>query len=217
MRSLQVDGERIERWAAGFGERHGVATAERGVDRITLTAADGCSAVLHFPFPQPDLESVVDASSAAAAHAVTANALADRTVLVLLVRRGGYGCAVIENGVLTASKVGTRHVQGKTAAGGWSQQRFARRREGQTDVLVHAAAEVATRILLPVQAADALVTGGDRPLLDRVLSDPRLGPVSRLPQGPHLGIGDPRSRTLRTLPQQIRAVRIDLHEIGTPH
>ena len=219
VRSLQVDGGRIERWAAGFGERHGAATAERGADRITLTAADGCSAVLHLPFPHgpADVEDPVDGSAEAAAHVVSTNALAPRTVLALLVRRGGYGCAVIENGVLTASKAGTRHVQGKTAAGGWSQQRFSRRRDGQTDVLVNAAADVATRILLPVRRPDVLVTGGDRPLLERVLSDPRLKPVAGLPQGPHLGVGDPRSRMLHTLPQLIRAVRIDLHEIGPRH
>ena len=31
----------------------------------------------------------------------------------------------------TAHKVGTRHVQSRTAAGGWSQQRYARRRANQ--------------------------------------------------------------------------------------
>jgi len=34
---------------------------------------------------------------------------------------------------LTAHKVGTRYVQSRTAAGGWSQQRFARRRTNQAD------------------------------------------------------------------------------------
>jgi hypothetical protein len=39
-------------------------------------------------------------------------------------------------GGLLAHKVGTRYVQSRTAAGGWSQQRFARRRDNQADELV---------------------------------------------------------------------------------
>ena len=43
-------------------------------------------------------------------------------------RRGGYAVGLASGGGFTASKVGSRHVQSRTAAGGWSQQRFARRR-----------------------------------------------------------------------------------------
>ena len=56
-------------------------------------------------------------------------------------RSGGSGCCwpggarwrsgVAEGDRLVASKVDSYYVQGRTAAGGWSQQRFARRRENQ--------------------------------------------------------------------------------------
>ena len=45
------------------------------------------------------------------------------------------------------SKVGQRHVQGRTKAGGQSQQRFARRRDNQARAAYEAAAEHAARIL----------------------------------------------------------------------
>ena len=66
-------------------------------------------------------------------------------------------------GTLTAAKVGSRHVQSRTAAGGWSQQRFARRRGKQADELVDAVVRHARRILLgddesPRQDAKGLPT-----------------------------------------------------------
>jgi hypothetical protein len=108
------------------------------------------------------------------------------------------------------SKVGTRYVQGRTAAGGWSQQRFARRRDNQTADLVGTAAEHALRLLVPALPVDGLVTGGDAPLIERLLADPRLGPLAALPVVAHLAVGDPRSDVLRDVPVQVRKVRIDL-------
>src|SRR5215472_10270806 len=71
---------------------------------------------------------VTDESVSFAAHAT-----ADRTVGVLLVRLGGYAAGVFQGTepILVASKVGSRLVHGRSAAGGQSQQRFARRRENQ--------------------------------------------------------------------------------------
>ncbi|MGL5852830.1 MAG: Vms1/Ankzf1 family peptidyl-tRNA hydrolase, partial [Phycicoccus sp.] len=67
---------------------------------------------------------------------------------LVLVRRGGYAVGVAAGGRLATHKVGTRYVQSRTAAGGWSQQRFARRRANQADELVGATADVAARIVL---------------------------------------------------------------------
>ena len=66
---------------------------------------------------------------------------------IILVRRGGYAVGLAHGDRLTAHKVGTRYVQSRTAAGGWSQQRFARRRANQADGLVGAVAEHAVRLL----------------------------------------------------------------------
>ena len=67
------------------------------------------------------------------AEAVAAHARKPRTVGVLLVRLGGYAAGVFTGypPVLGAAKVGSRLVHGRSAAGGWSQHRFARRREKQ--------------------------------------------------------------------------------------
>jgi hypothetical protein len=119
-----------------------------------------------------------------------------RRVGVLLVRRGGHAAGVFVGDRLVSSKVGSRHVQGRTAAGGWSQQRFARRREGQAAVAVGAAADEAARILL-AGPLDGLVTGGDRASVDAVLADPRLAVLSPLVTGRLLDVPDPRLKVLQ--------------------
>jgi Actinobacteria/chloroflexi VLRF1 release factor len=151
---------------------------------------------------------------AAAAAVLRADALGVAVVRALLVRRGGFACAVVVDDRVTTSRVGSRHVQGRTAAGGWSQQRFARRRAGQVDVLLDSAIETAARVLLegPPGAGDALVTGGDRALVERALADPRLGALTRLRRGRHLPVGDPRADLVRDLPWRCRAIRVTLHE-----
>ena len=184
---------------SGFGERHGGHSQSPGDDRLELTGEDGATAVLHVPFPPLRPAGVQD---------LVDNACAARTVAVLLVRRGGYACAVVRGPRVVASKVGSRHVQGRTAAGGWSQQRFARRREGQAGELVRAAADVAARVLSA--DADRMVTGGDRALVERVLADPRLDRLTSLPCGPHLEVGDPKADVVRALPERLRSVRITL-------
>ena len=203
VRSLRVDAARLERWCDGFVERHGgVPAACRDGARLVLTAPDGAVAAIEPGFPLPD-------DGAADVPALVAWVRAPRRCAVLLVRRGGYACAVVEGARVTTSKVGTRYVQSRTAAGGWSQQRFARRRDNQARDLAGAAADVAARLLV---GADAgwLVTGGDKPLVAEVLADPRLARLARLPRGPHLALGDPRSDVVRSLPELIGAVRVDL-------
>ncbi|HWH29889.1 MAG TPA: Vms1/Ankzf1 family peptidyl-tRNA hydrolase, partial [Mycobacteriales bacterium] len=61
-----------------------------------------------------------------AGRSVVEHALAPRRVGVLLVRLGGFACGVFTGDDLVASKVGSRPVHGRSAAGGQSQQRFAR-------------------------------------------------------------------------------------------
>ena len=214
MRVVEVGADRLARWCAGFAERHGEPVAvERVAGRLVLTGADGVTAALvpGFAWP-PGLTALPDALEWAAAP---------RRCAVLLVRRGGYACASIDTArpgaaAVTASKVGTRYVQSRTAAGGWSQQRFARRRDNQARDLARAVADVAVRLLLPAPGAppavDWLVTGGDRPLVDTVLADPRLRPLHELARGPHLVVGDPRSADVRRLPELVSVVRVEIDE-----
>ena len=96
---------------------------------------------------------------------------------VVLVRRGGYAVGVASGDRLTAHKVGTRYVQSRTAAGGWSQQRFARRRANQADGLVGAAAEHAVRLLTGIRPA-GVVLGGDKALVGDAARGARGWPAS---------------------------------------
>jgi peptide subunit release factor 1 (eRF1) len=136
-----------------------------------------------------------------------------RRVGVLLVRLGGYAAGVFEGRDLLSSKVGSRQVHGRSAAGGQSQQRFARRREGQARIALGAAADNAVRILVPEAAVlDAVVLGGDRSAVDEVLTDRRLEPLLPLVTGRLLDVPDPRLKVLQTTPDLFRAVRISLVE-----
>jgi hypothetical protein len=197
-RTVSVDPERLARWLDGFAARHDGSELVASPELVTLTGGDGSTARLTVPFP-PLVGDLVS------------HALRDRTVGVLLVRLGGHAAGVFVGTRLEASKVGSRQVHGRNAAGGQSQQRFARRREGQVRVALAAAADNAARVLLPAVASlDALVLGGDRRAITTVLADPRLEPLRPLVSGPVLDVPDPRQRVLLQTPALFRAVRIDL-------
>ncbi len=130
---------------------------------------------------------------------------------LVLVRRGGYAVGVAQQGGLTAHKTGTRYVQSRTAAGGWSQQRFARRRANQADELVGAVADHASRLLTQARAS-GLVVGGDRALAEATLADDRLAGLRDLPRRELYDLPDPRLDVLRTALERARAVRVTIEE-----
>lgn len=195
-RVVAVGAERLDRWLAGFAERHGGMAVLESPDVVALTGADGDRAWIEVPFPP-------------LAGDVVAHARRERRVGVLLVRRSGYAVGVFEGTRLVASKVDSTYVQGTTKAGGWSQQRYARRRANQASAAFGAAADVAARLLGDADL-DALVAGGDRAAAHTVLDDPRLGRVAPLLTGPWLEVKDPKLRVLQETPAQFRAVRIHL-------
>jgi hypothetical protein len=198
-RDLEVAPERVERWVAGFHERHGIGPAEwSGARLVRVAGADGATAVAEYFRYDP--------------------------LGVVLVRRGGYAVGLAQEGRFLATKVGTRHVQSRTAAGGWSQQRFARRRSNQADALTDGVAGHALRILLQgnespaPSAADlpaALVVGGDRTLVGQVLADQPLRALADLPRRAFYDLPDPRRDVLDRALQRGRAVRLHLLEPGT--
>ena len=119
---------------------------------------------------------------------------------------------VFQGSDLVASKVGSSYVQGTTKAGGWSQQRFARRRDNQARSAFATAADEAARVVLPEAARlDALVCGGDRAAVDAVLDDPRLARVAGQAGGPWLAVPDPRRAVVEQAPKQFLAVTIRIH------
>ncbi len=96
-------------------------------------------------------------------------------------------------------------MQGRTKAGGQSQQRFARRRDNQARVAYEAAAEHAARIL---DGVPLVVTGGDHAAVEAVLSDRRLADVASY--RPFLAVPDPRRSVLEQAVLDAGSVRISV-------
>jgi peptide subunit release factor 1 (eRF1) len=132
-------------------------------------------------------------------------------VSVLLVRRRAHAVGVFAGSDLLTSKVDSTYVQATTRAGGWSQQRYARRRTNQARAAFANAADTTARILLPYAAQlDALICGGDRAAVEAVLDDPRLRTLADLRRRPFLSTPEPRLRILQATPEQFQAVHVTL-------
>jgi Actinobacteria/chloroflexi VLRF1 release factor len=245
--------------AADAGETLAVALAD---DHVSFTAQDGAVAQCYPPFPpvggitalveevtppaRLDDPAVFDGhpagldDPAAIAEALAAHARKPRTVGVLLVRLGGYAAGVFTGypPALGVAKVGSRPVHGRSAAGGWSQHRFARRREKQANEALSAAADAAVMIFgggaavrstsqkrattsgaaaaaRPQPRAarlDAVVLGGDRRAVADLREDPRLAPYFGLATERFLTVPDPKRAVLLEAAKQFTAVRIWLTE-----
>jgi hypothetical protein len=210
-RWLEVAPGRVAGWLAAFAGRHGTLVQSRADDGsvVTFRAADGSVADCHVPFPPLP-------PGAGGAAGIAAHAAAGRTVGVLLVRLGGYAAGVFgPDQALLASKVGSRLVHGRSAAGGQSQQRFARRREKQSREALGAAADCAAAVFGPFGGRlDAVVLGGDRRAMAGLAGDPRLRPYFDLAVDRFLTVPDPRLAVLRGTPRQFTAVRVRLAEAG---
>jgi len=221
-------------------------------DHAAFRAQDGSVAECYPPFPPagglaalPALTTgaagAVGTDPAAVATVIAAHAAQPRTVGVLLVRLGGYAAGVFTGypPVLSDAKVGSRPVHGRSAAGGWSQHRFARRREKQANEALEAAADAAVMIFgkrdatvrskaqitarsggaaasrRPQPAAtrlDAVVLGGDRRAVAELRGDPRLAPYFELAAERFLTVPDPKRAVLLETPRLFTAVRIRLTE-----
>lgn len=204
---MTVDAARVAGWLDRFAARHGPISWTGSPTSVVVTAADGAVAGIAVPFP-PLAVSADEPYAGLISHVTT-----DRRVGVLLVRLGGYAAGVFEGPRLVRSKVGSRQVHGRSAAGGQSQQRFARRRDGQARVALASAADVAARVLLPEAARlDAVVLGGDRRALATVLFDVRLEPLRALVVEPTLDVPDPRQKVLESTPALFRSVGITVTE-----
>ena len=211
MTHVQVPADRVERWVANFEARHGTTTLGVAGGALRGVAEDGSTFAARLPF-----ETAYDGPAAPAAFAASVTAPADWGVL--LVRKGGFAIARLTGQRLTDSKVGQRHVQGRTKAGGQSQQRFARRRDNQARQAYEAAADHAARILggmggpggAPGPPPPGGGGGGGPPptAVEEVLADPRLRglPVSE----PWLAVPDPRRAVLEEAIREACSVGVDV-------
>jgi hypothetical protein len=131
---------RVARWVSNFETRHGAAELSVLDGALHGRAPDGSTFAARLPFAREyagpsEVAALVDAAAPPSDWGV------------LIVRRGGFAVARLHGSVIDEVKVGRRHVQGRTKAGGWSQQRFARRRSNQARAAFAAAGEHAERIL----------------------------------------------------------------------
>ncbi len=187
------------RWVENFSARHGDSPLVVRDGTLAGEAADGSTFVARLPFAT-SYAGPADAASFAEA------ARAPGSWGVLLVRKGGFAVARLRGDDLVEHKIGQRHVQGRTKAGGQSQQRFARRRDNQARQAYEAAADHAARIL--GARALPLVTGGDHGAVDEVLADVRLRQVTVV--GPWLVVPDPRRGVLDRAIEDALAVAVEV-------
>jgi len=202
-RTVLVPPQRVPRWFDNFAARHGAVDLVIQQGCLRASADDGSVALAALPFGR-------EYGGAPNERAFAEAALAPLHWGILLVRKGGFAVACMQGGDSLASKVGQRHVQGRTKAGGQSQQRFARRRDNQARQAYEAAADHAHRILVleNPNRIDALVCGGDRSAVDAVLSDPRLDHLTVVRTDPWLDVPDPRRGVLDQAAIDGRSARI---------
>jgi hypothetical protein len=206
-RWVEISPERIHAWVDGFYSRHDGAT-ENG---LVLTGVNnGDTATLH---PPPGLADVAEVDS------LLARSLRPPRIGVLLARKGAAAAGVVDGTTIIVSKVERFYVQGRTAAGGSSQQRYARRRANQAEAATHRATNIAVRVLSPYapggpatvdDEVSALVCGGDRSMLDAVLADQRLAAFVKLRHPRLLESAEPRLSILEDAAVQARRIRVHL-------
>lgn len=198
MTEILVPPGRLERWVANFAERHGATAHDVGEGALVGLAVDGSTYAARLPF-----DAAYDGP--ADVPAFVGACVPPRVWGVLLVRKGGFAIGRLDGDALVESKVGQRHVQGRTKAGGQSQQRFARRRDNQARAAYEAAAEHAARILGGVRL---VIAGGDHGAVEAVLADRRLARVEVV--APWLAVPDPRRSVLEQAIADAGAVRVEV-------
>jgi hypothetical protein len=201
--TYEIPPERLAGWLERWDQEHTTTWTRTRPGRVTFTGADGATLEADPPFPPLVSTAAVDGF---APERLLAHVTRDRVVGVLLVRLGGYAVGIFSGKRLVESKVGARNVHGRNRAGGQSQRRFERRREGQARVANDAAADVAARILQThVDDLDALVLGGDRFALATVMEDLRVRKFARFTDGRIVDVPDPKLAVLRAMPDRFRA------------
>jgi hypothetical protein len=217
IRVVEVPAERIVGWVERYAATHPGTVASVRERAVRLETDAGATALL-----TPLLPFAAEPGTAADALVAALAAHAERPTVtaLILVRRGGYAVGVARGTTLERSKVGTRYVQSRTAAGGWSQQRFARRRDGQTRDLVRAAAQAWSDLPLRSAAGGSggvlqpvvLVTGGDRTLCEQVLAEASSKGLRALGSARHLDVIDPRLAVLQDAAVRAQSLVVTIHE-----
>jgi hypothetical protein len=199
-RAVEVEPERIEGWIARFADRHGAVEIQVTGTEVEITASDGATAT----FPTRGGTSLTE---------VVERLAEPRRIGLVLVRLGGHSIGVAFGGKVEVSTTDRKQVHGRIRAGGWSQQRFARRREGQARVALQAAADDVARVLVPrLPELDGVVLGGDWQALDVLRNDRRLSGVFSKAEARVLDVPEPRRAVLDEAAQRARCVEIVIQD-----
>lgn len=202
---VEVEPERLPKWVANFAARNGgIAAHHAESDAWTIESNEGPSAGVIWTLAD-GLPSawLLDPDPIRAAEHLRDYALEPRRIAVLLARKGAYSVGILADGRILTSKTDTSYVQGTTKAGGQSQQRFARRREGQAKAAQKRAREAAFAVLGNADF-DALVTAGP---VEGILEDPRLTKLT-----PTVHFGDtPEPKQALLAPTAYRAISFQIH------
>jgi hypothetical protein len=205
-RAGEVEPDRVSGWFARFADRHGgIARSFVTPEEVRVEAADGATATVTVPFgplvPPPDSRLAVDV--------LVLHVRKPRRIGLILVRLGGHSIGIAYDGKVEASRTDRRLVHGRSAAGGWSQHRFARRREGQARVALQAAATDAFELLTPrLSELEGIVLGGDQRALDELRADRRLTPLFDRAEPRVLTVPDPRKTVLDEAARRARSIEI---------
>ena len=134
----------------------------------------------------------------------------DYTVGVVLVRLGRFSVAVFRSGELVEAKTDSRYVKGKHHAGGTSQLRYTRIRDGQIKRLYDKVCEeVRGRLAPPTVKLDYLVLGGERFTLNGLLKEcPALAALGSITLKRRLNIRDPKRDTLPQVASMLTESRV---------
>ncbi|MQA60062.1 MAG: hypothetical protein GEU86_00895 [Actinophytocola sp.] len=206
-RAVEVAPERLTRWFEGFARRNGgVARTVLAADEVVVHAGDGTTATVAVPFGPLD---VSGDHASLAIEPLVEHVTRPRRIGLLLVRLGAHSMGVAEGDRVVISRTDRHLVHGRNAAGGWSQHRFARRRDKQAREALERVARDAYEVLVPELATlDAVVLGGDRKAVDELRADAKLGPLFARAEPRLLELGEPRRSVLDEAAVQARAVEI---------
>ena len=191
-------------WAAPIAEL-GEAVLRDGCGLVGLRAGGGGLLVAP-PFPVAETYLSTDWDDGPLRDILEA----DFEVGVVLVRLGRFSVAVFRGGELLDSKTDSRYVKGKHHAGGTSQLRYTRVRDGQIKRLYDKVCEETRAHLMPPAARlDHLVLGGERFTLNGLLKEcPALASLQPITLKRRLNIRDPKRDTLPQVAAMLTESRV---------
>ena len=134
----------------------------------------------------------------------------DYTVGVVLLRLGRFSVAVYQGDYLRTSKTDARYVKGRHNAGGTSQKRFERIRQGQMRLIFEKACRAVHNQFAPFAGQmDYLLLGGERFTLNGLLKAcPELESLRPITLARRLNVRDPKRDTLAGVGTMLRESRV---------